>query len=266
MPLYYPPAAAINITGNTAGNTALVSSGTLFLSGGNNITLSQSTDASGNNTVVVSAGAGGGGATMRGWLPYQVAFSGSQNGNGTLMMFPFYAPQYVTATAVNHMLTVSLSSSSNSSYSCKFTVSLGIYNFTNSTQLTLLTSGSATYALSITSNNTTSLYAGAQLISIPMNVNMSPGQYIAGLWSSTASTNANWVSLSNFGTQAWAGGGVGFNGSWGTSGVSTSGIFPGWGQYSTTFGSAMPSAIGISEITGSAPANFHFYHLEFPPF
>lgn len=48
---------AASITGNTAGTAALVSSGTYYLAGGNNITLSQS-----GNTVSINGGAGGGGS------------------------------------------------------------------------------------------------------------------------------------------------------------------------------------------------------------
>jgi len=55
MPLYLPH-HDVSLGGNTAGVLALISSGTLFLAGGNNITLSQA-----GNSVTISGGAGGGG-------------------------------------------------------------------------------------------------------------------------------------------------------------------------------------------------------------
>lgn len=62
MPLFYPQVTH-NIGGNTSGTTANISSGTLVLAGGNNITLSQNA-----NSITISAGAsgGGGGDAIRG--------------------------------------------------------------------------------------------------------------------------------------------------------------------------------------------------------
>lgn len=51
--------ASINTNGNTAGVPALISTGTLHLAGGNNITLSQN-----GQSVTISGGAGGGGAAL----------------------------------------------------------------------------------------------------------------------------------------------------------------------------------------------------------
>ena len=50
--------AAVTIGGNTAGAGAIVSSGTLFLAGGNNVTLSQN-----GQSITISGGAGGGAST-----------------------------------------------------------------------------------------------------------------------------------------------------------------------------------------------------------
>lgn len=266
MPLYYPN-LGMNITGNTAGNSAVVSSGTLYLSGGNNITLSQSTAAGGNTIVFSAAAGGGGGATMRGWYPYnQMGFNNTTTlGNGNLVLFPLFAPQYVTATAVQHIISNSLSSSSNSSFSYKFTMSVGLFNFTNSTQLSLLSSGSATYGFSMTSSSSSTAYNSLRYISIPINVNMSPGQYVVGLWSSTASTNANWMTVFHMiNTSIF--GAFNFSGSFGTQSGSTTQFFPGFGSYSTSFGSAMPSTIPINAIVGSANAAYRYLHLQFPNF
>lgn len=56
MPVTYNRIRAAIIAGNTSGATASISTGTLQLAGGNNITLSQN-----GNSVTISAGAGGGG-------------------------------------------------------------------------------------------------------------------------------------------------------------------------------------------------------------
>lgn len=265
MPLYYPQGAAINITGNTAGNAALVSRGSLYLSGGNNITLSQST-AAGGNTIVVSGGAGGGGVTMRGWYPYQLVFSSNTSyGNGTMQLFPLFAPQYVTATAVQQAAFVSITSSSNLSNSASLTLSIGVFNFTNSTQLSLLTSGSTVYSLTVTSSAGYGNYTGVRLLNVPMNVNMSPGQYVVGLWSSTSGNNGS-VGVGNMINTALISNVI-FSGSWGSNYASRTQVFPGWGLYSTSFGTAMPSTIALSAVTVTlAGAACKIPHLQFPQF
>jgi len=70
------PGYALTISGNTAGAGALVSTGTLSLAGGNNITLSQA-----GNAITISAGAGGGfsaGVSTGGNTAGATGISGSQ--------------------------------------------------------------------------------------------------------------------------------------------------------------------------------------------
>jgi hypothetical protein len=117
-------------------------------------------------------------------------------GVGTVAILHSSAPYYITASAAQAMLTISQSTSSNSSYSIGLTVRIGLYTRNVST-LSLASSGSQTYAWSITSNNSTSLMSGWRIITVPINLNVTPGDYWVGYMSSTASTNANWATVNN---------------------------------------------------------------------
>lgn len=94
----------VSLLGNTAGVLALVSSGTLFLAGGNNVTLSQNA-----NSVTISAGAGAGTAFSAG-----VSTGGNTSGDtGTVAArLVFVGGNNVTlsqATAVGGSATITIS-------------------------------------------------------------------------------------------------------------------------------------------------------------
>src|SRR6266536_5902356 len=101
---YLPPlnGGRINatISGNTAGVGSLVSSGTLSLAGGNNITLSQN-----GNAITISGGAAGGATNTFG-------MSNVGNTSGTSGVVSGSALQFVFAGGNNVTLSQSLNASS----------------------------------------------------------------------------------------------------------------------------------------------------------
>jgi len=98
----YIPSGQINATigGNTSGAGALVSSGTLTLAGGNNITLSQA-----GNAITISGGAGGGGSNTFG-------VSNLGNTSGTSGAASGSAVQYLFAGGNNVTLSQSINGAS----------------------------------------------------------------------------------------------------------------------------------------------------------
>src|SRR3990167_2751756 len=93
------------------------------------------------STVTGSVAAAGGGGTLQHWVPFGLATS-SKNifGNGTAQIAPFEACNHVTATILRHIISMSLSTSSNSSHAGTLSMSAGLYTLNGST-LSLATSG-----------------------------------------------------------------------------------------------------------------------------
>ena len=244
----------ITLAGNTAGAMAQISSGTLSLAGGNNITLSQN-----GNAVTISGGAGGGGGGIAlansqttytsGTANLSVAggaltiasttgqsfnfsvpqtssltatggVSISTNGStisigaqspatvsrfesplgftalsgisqGTLSLNHVYVPFNVTGTAAK--IGGSLSAATNTSAttaSVNFSLWMGIYTLNGST-LSLASSGSANngfqWSQSASTTANTSVNSMRQM-TVPMNVNMTPGEYWMAAVISSATT------------------------------------------------------------------------------
>ena len=108
-------------------------------------------------------------------------------GQGSMSVVHDYVPFYVTGTAANIGLIVSLPSV-NSTGSANISLGMGIYTLNGST-LSLASSGSANNAFTWSSNTQNPGVTGARLFSVPMNINMTPGQYWMAAWLSTATTN-----------------------------------------------------------------------------
>lgn len=100
----YLPGGRINatISGNTSGAGALISSGTLTLAGGNNVTLSQN-----GNAITISAGAGGGGGGS-----HTIGMSNLGNSAGTSGVVSGSALQYLLAGGNNITLSQSINGAS----------------------------------------------------------------------------------------------------------------------------------------------------------
>lgn len=154
---YIPPlnGGRINatISGNTAGAGSLVSTGTLTLAGGNNITLSQN-----GNAITISGGAGGGGNNTLG-------MSNLGNTSGTTGVISGSAIRMVYAGGNNVTLSQSLNASSG-------TITISAANQTVQTQNlhNLSLAGNTTGTLAQVSSGTL-LLAGGNNITLSQNGN-----------------------------------------------------------------------------------------------
>jgi hypothetical protein len=245
----------VTLSGNTAGAMAHVSSGTLTLAGGNNITLSQN-----GNAITISGGAGGGGGGVAVANSQTNFSSGTVNlieGSGAITInsttgqsFKFNVPQTSSLSvtgglsistngstisigapaqttlsrfdypegffspltsvsagqlSINHMylpfnltgtaikIGGSLSGNTNTSAttaSANVSLWMGIYTLNGST-LSLASSGSANngfqWSQSASSSANTSIN-GIRQMTVPMNINMTPGEYWIGAVLTSATT------------------------------------------------------------------------------
>lgn len=183
--------AGMSNIGNTSG-TSGTTNNQLVLAGGNNITLSQATGA-GGNTVTISAGAGGGAApTLSRWEYPSNAFTSLNTvGQGSLSIEHMYVPFNITGTAAK--IGGSLSAATNTgatTASANVSLWMGIYTLNGST-LSLASSGSANngyqWSQSASTTANTSINSMRQM-TVPMNVNMTPGEYWVGAVISSATT------------------------------------------------------------------------------
>lgn len=239
--------AGMSTNGNTSGTTGLVSN-QLVLAGGNNITLSQSVNGQ-SATITISQQL----PYQRAYVPFaQNATQGVQWGNGLAKMQPFYAGDPVTASQVNQYVTLSVSSSSNSSFAGVMSFSVGIYSLNVSTW-SLASSGSQSYQFSNTSSNSLSVITGVRRFTVPINVNMTPGYWGVAIWSLTSTTNANWFTASNIGVNGQA---SAFQGLFGVASNASLQFVPGAGylNQSASFTTAMPATVHSSNIAGQGVA------------
>lgn len=239
----------VNIGGNTTGTTANISSGTVVLAGGTNITLSQNA----NSITIVGANTG----TLSQWYPgFQGQFASRGFGQSSVHIDPIWVPMYVSGTAVQVGMSVSLSTSSNSSHAGTLSWAVGIYTKNVST-LSLASSGSVSYAWSNTSDNSSASIQGAKMISVPINHNMTPGNYWVAHLTQTASANTNWFTISNLmvGNTANSGSFVG----------ASSGTFQdalGHGHWSVVT-AAMPSSMAFSDLRNNNQADVVYQGISF---
>jgi len=180
----------------------------------------------------------------------------NQSSNGVIGVAPISNPYPFTATRADMFVTVSVSSSSNSSCSANFSFYVGLYT-RNASTLSLATSGSQSYAMQNTSNNSFGSLTGARRISVPINVNYTGGDVWYAVMSNTTFTNANWITLCGMGAQ--------FGSNYGLLGAATTTtvqMLPGMGSWSTT-SAALPGSMAFSHLTGLSPSftvsllNFH---------
>ncbi len=165
---YLPPAngGRINATigGNTAGAGTLISSGTMTLVGGNNVTLSQN-----GNAITISGGAGGGGGqTMDFYQNMDRGTSASlATSNGTLILQRLNQENgvfaaYITANTLLLNMTANMTATS-LSRSHTITAHVAVYS-DNITALSLINSASSSWAVGAATGNTAS-YHGPRWLS-----------------------------------------------------------------------------------------------------
>jgi len=179
--------AGISNIGNTLGTSGTASNQVVF-AGGSNVTLSQATGA-GGNTITISAG---GGAALSRFEYIEGFFTSLSNiSQGSLSLNHMYVPFNVTGTAAK--IGGSLSAATNTgatTASVNMSLWMGIYSLNGST-LSLASSGSANngfqWSQSASSTANTSVNSMRQM-TVPMNVNMTPGEYWVAAVISSATT------------------------------------------------------------------------------
>lgn len=169
----------------------------------------------------------------------------SQLGAGSVILQPLVLEAQLTASALRQFISGNFSVT-NSSYGNTISLQAGIYTLNGST-LSLLTSGSASYGLTNTSNNSAAIYSGIKGVTLPLALNLSQGNYWLGLWSNTASSGFNFATFSNVVANEGA---LTYNGILGSSTSASNQAVLGGGVWSATSAS-LPASIGLSQITGS---------------
>lgn len=237
---------------------------TIWLSGPNagagNVTFSAGTSSGGFASIVfsnsngVSWGLNGSTVTASAftthqfWVPSNsIAWTQASSGTlgiGTVEVQYSMAPAYISASAAQFLASVSMSTSSNSSYSINYTASIGVYTRNVST-LSLASSGSKSYGFTITSNNSTSLNSGWRLVTVPINLNVTPGDYWIAYMSSTASTNANWATIANAHLASLS---TNIAGPFGAAGNASNQFVLGNGYFTST-STALPVSMAFSHIS-----------------
>jgi hypothetical protein len=187
----------IGITGNTNGNSLILSTGTFYLAGGSNVTLSQNA-----NTISISAPRPGGTTTLSRWeAPEDVFISIGTPGQGSLSIQHMYMPFNITGQSAK----IALSFTGNTGFlfppngSITLSLWMGIYGLTGST-LTVRSSGSISQSTTWdggNAGNDTNIN-GMRQLTVPMNVNMTPGEYWMAAVMSTSSGGQN-ASISIYG-------------------------------------------------------------------
>ena len=170
----------------------------------------------------------------------------TQNGVGSVVVQQISLDANLYMSAVRQFISNSISSSSNSSNANTISVQAGLYTL-NASTLSLLTSGSQSYAFTNTSGNSNSVLTGIKGLTLPLAASLTPGNYWLGLWSSTASANANWATFSNIVQYEGA---LTYNGLLGSSAAASNQVILGGGIWSTTSAN-LPASMGLSQITGS---------------
>ncbi|MDN5275059.1 MAG: hypothetical protein JWP06_960 [Candidatus Saccharibacteria bacterium] len=183
--------AGMSNLGNTSGTSGTASNQVVF-AGGNNITLSQATGAGGNTITIAGAGGGGAGGTLSRFEYMEGLFTSLNTVvAGSLSLNHMYVPFNVSGSAMK--IGGSLSAATNTSAtvaSANISLWMGIYTLNGST-LSLASSGSANNGFQWSHSASTTANSSVQSMrqmTVPMNVNMTPGEYWVGAVLSSATT------------------------------------------------------------------------------
>lgn len=245
-------------TGTTFGGTNVSASATLNSAG---LALSLSAAAGG--------GGGGGGHTDTRMIFPEFGFTGITSHtatviNGRLFISPEAMHNDLSASKIAIVQSHTVVSSFNVSQVMSETIWLGLYSKANATQLSLMSSGSASFSAAWSTSNSTGSINGVRELYVTMDVSATAGQYYLGKIISVTGNNASAATahtISHFGIgqqtavpNAAEGFGVATN-------ASQQAFQPFHGQYSETT-NAFPSTIGLSQMTlqtGTNIAYANFY-------
>jgi len=168
-----------------------VSSGTLTLAGGNNITLSQ------NGNAVTISGGGQTPKTLSRWeYPEDVFAPLGSIGQGSLSIQHMYVPFNVTGASMKLGGSLSLASgTSTTNGSVNYSLWMGVYTLNGST-LSLSTSGSANngFSWANTASSGFSSITGMRQMTVSASNNITPGEY----WVAAVISSATTVSAPSF--------------------------------------------------------------------
>jgi hypothetical protein len=260
-----------NTTGNTtaSGSTIGYSGINLTLSGTNNSVINISAPAVSSLVGVGGISISTNGSTIsisnspvsQRWQYPQGALSAlSAFGNGSFSINRMDAVNNVTATRLDMPVLLSIASSATANtFGFAMTVFAAIYTKNGST-LSSLSSGSQTLAFTVASNTagSTQMLGGAiRPVSVPMNINMTDGEYYVGYGISTntvssgTATTANGVTISAMGGLGYSSA-IGWVGDFTATTNTSTGMLGGMGVYSAAI-STVPPAVSLSAInqTGS---------------
>lgn len=172
----------------------------------------------------------------------------TQNGVGSVQIYPAIAAFPFTASRVDMMASVSVSALAASTEAQTLSMYVGLYSLNGST-LSLASSGSQSYAWTNNSNGSSASLSGIRRFSAPMNVNYTGGfDLFVGVMSNTTFANTNGISLSN--VVVPLGPGPQLQGLIGQTQVNSMQFVPGQGFFSAT-SAALPSSIALSQISGA---------------
>ena len=143
---------------------------------------------------------------------------------------------------------ISVSTSTNSSHAGAISLHLGIYTRNGST-LSRASSGSQSYQWTNTSNNSLSVLTNYKLLTVPININMTPGDYWLGVVVRTTTTNANWWTGSLFRVNSVN---AGASGIMLVASATSNNYFLGRGALTQT-STAMPASMAFTDITQLNP-------------
>jgi hypothetical protein len=255
--------------GSTSGAAVLISTGTVYLAGGSNVTLSQN-----NNSITIQ---GTGPTISRFEYPQQVFTNLTVAGQGSLSVEHEYVPLNVVASAMKIGGSMSIGTTSNGSMrTANLSLWMGIYTL-NGSSLSLSASGSANNSFahyggtSTASTTANPLVSGMRQLSVPIlntagastTVTMPAGEYwIAAVVSSTGVTANQSFTFTAFGNNQVSGAG-------GIANISPLNVSTSAGRDAILFqgivpanGYTMPSTLGSANIVNSVAsyvqwANFY---------
>jgi hypothetical protein len=172
----------------------------------------------------------------------------TQNGAGSVQVYPAIAAFPFTATRADIMASVSAAALALSTEAQTLSLYLGLYSLNGST-LSLASSGSQSYAWTNSSGGSTASITGMRRFSAPINVNYTGGfDLFVGIMTNTTFANTNGISLSNMVVPL--GPGPQLQGLIGQTQVNSMQFVPGQGFFSVT-SAAMPVSMGLSAILGA---------------
>lgn len=167
-----------------------------------------------------------------------------QQGNGSMHFQPMQAPNVIFDRLVMPMV---FSNATNSTGSATVSMSFGIYT-NNASTLSLLSSVSYSAALTFSGTVNNSTFAGLRLHTIGFTNTLNESQYYVGIWSRSTSGGANVTLNQLLASQMNSV----FSGMFGSAINASNQYTRGLGHYSTTFSTAMPSAVPFSDLRGTA--------------